>query len=81
MAKLTKIDGAMLRRMVICGTNKLMENKARINALNVFPVPDGDTGTNMALTAAAASKEVEKLDGVSDICTVMARTCLKPATR
>ncbi|MDR2166942.1 MAG: DAK2 domain-containing protein [Clostridiales bacterium] len=62
MAKLKKIDGALLRKMIICGTNNLVANKERVNSLNVFPVPDGDTGTNMSLTAIAAAKEVAKLD-------------------
>jgi len=60
--RITKIDGLMLRNMIIEGSNKLTANKARIDALNVFPVPDGDTGTNMSLTALAAAKEVAKLD-------------------
>ena len=62
LQKVTKIDGKMLRSMIIEGSNRLTANKARIDALNVFPVPDGDTGTNMSLTALAAAKEVEKLD-------------------
>ena len=60
--RITKIDGRMLRNMIIEGSNRLTANKARIDALNVFPVPDGDTGTNMSLTALAAAKEVAKLD-------------------
>ena len=48
--------------MIIAGANKLAEQKDYVDALNVFPVPDGDTGTNMSLTALAASREVEKLD-------------------
>ncbi|MCL2573891.1 MAG: DAK2 domain-containing protein [Defluviitaleaceae bacterium] len=60
--RITKLDGKMLRNMIIEGSNRLTANKARIDALNVFPVPDGDTGTNMSLTALAAAKEVEKLD-------------------
>jgi len=59
--RIAKIDGKMLRAMIICGANRLTANKARINALNVFPVPDGDTGTNMSLTAIAAAREVEKI--------------------
>jgi DAK2 domain fusion protein YloV len=62
LQRITKIDGKMLRSMIIEGSNRLVANKARIDALNVFPVPDGDTGTNMSLTALAAAKEVEKLD-------------------
>jgi len=62
LQRITKIDGKMFRSMVIEGSNRLTANKARIDALNVFPVPDGDTGTNMSLTALAAAREVEKLD-------------------
>lgn len=59
--KFTKMDGAMFRKMIICGANRLTAHKGRINALNVFPVPDGDTGTNMSFTALAAAREVEGL--------------------
>jgi len=62
LQRITKIDGKMLRSMIIEGSNKLTANKVRIDALNVFPVPDGDTGTNMSLTALAAAREVEKLN-------------------
>ena len=62
LQRITKIDGRMLRNMIIEGSNRLTANKARIDALNVFPVPDGDTGTNMSLTALAAAKEVAKMD-------------------
>ena len=60
--RITKLDGILLRNMIIAGANKLTANKVRIDALNVFPVPDGDTGTNMSLTAIAAAREVEKLN-------------------
>ncbi|MFN8482596.1 MAG: DAK2 domain-containing protein [Anaerolineae bacterium] len=52
-------DGQEFRRMIGAGTAWLEHNAAEINALNVFPVPDGDTGTNMMLTARAAYEEVE----------------------
>ena len=55
----TKIDGYMLRRFIINGANLLISNKDRIDALNVFPVPDGDTGTNMSMTASAAAEFVK----------------------
>lgn len=67
--RIARIDGKILRSMIISGANKLAANIERINALNVFPVPDGDTGTNMSLTAIAAAKEVEKLD-TEDVFTV-----------
>ena len=62
MDKFTRIDGKTLRNMIICGTNELIRNKERVNSLNVFPVPDGDTGTNMVATAISAANEVYKLD-------------------
>lgn len=55
----TKIDGYMLRRFIINGANLLINNRDRIDELNVFPVPDGDTGTNMSMTAAAAAEFVK----------------------
>jgi DAK2 domain fusion protein YloV len=45
--------------MIISGANNLENNKAPVNALNVFPVPDGDTGTNMSLTMQSAVKEIK----------------------
>jgi DAK2 domain fusion protein YloV len=51
----------MLKTAVIAGANALYERKSEIDALNVFPVPDGDTGTNMYLTALSAAIDVEKL--------------------
>ena len=57
-----KIDGHKLRKAIIAGANELEREKDYIDSLNVFPVPDGDTGINMSLTAIAAAKEVEKLD-------------------
>jgi len=44
---LTKLNGLILKKMMIAGANRLNENKHIVDALNVFPVPDGDTGTNM----------------------------------
>ncbi|MFQ5593079.1 MAG: DAK2 domain-containing protein [Anaerolineae bacterium] len=51
-------DGQELKRLVGAGTAWLEKNAARVNALNVFPVPDGDTGTNMLLTMQAAMAEI-----------------------
>ena len=52
------INGAMFRKMVLAAANLLEENRKYVDSLNVFPVPDGDTGTNMNLTFKSASKEV-----------------------
>jgi len=57
-----KIDGYMLKKAIIAGANELEKDKDYIDSLNVFPVPDGDTGINMSLTTIAAAKEVEKLN-------------------
>jgi len=53
------IDGMQLKNMIISGANNLENNKGPINSLNVFPVPDGDTGTNMSLTMQSAVREIE----------------------
>ncbi|MHB1392037.1 MAG: DAK2 domain-containing protein [Clostridia bacterium] len=53
------IDGMQLKNMIISGANNLENNKGPVNALNVFPVPDGDTGTNMSLTMQSAVREVK----------------------
>ena len=50
-----------LKNMFSCGVNKLVENYEYINELNVFPVPDGDTGTNMKITSSCALEEVNSL--------------------
>ena len=52
------INGAMLKSMILTSAKLLEINRANIDALNVFPVPDGDTGTNMSLTFQSAIKEL-----------------------
>lgn len=54
------IDGALFQRMVIHASASISAQKQSINELNVFPVPDGDTGTNMSLTIATAALEAKK---------------------
>ena len=54
------IDGALFQRMVIHGAASINAQKQSINELNVFPVPDGDTGTNMSLTIGTAAAEMKK---------------------
>ncbi|MCC6259554.1 MAG: DAK2 domain-containing protein [Anaerolineales bacterium] len=61
-----KIDGLALKRLIDAGFTWLRTNKENVNALNVFPVPDGDTGTNMTLTLQAAWNEIKDL-GVRNI--------------
>ena len=64
------ITGAMLRDAIISASNNINNNKKAVDALNVFPVPDGDTGTNMSMTMAAAAREVARFDDMSNVSTV-----------
>lgn len=57
-----KIDASMLAKMFLAGAHNLEAKKEWINELNVFPVPDGDTGTNMSMTILSAAKEVNGLE-------------------
>lgn len=55
-----RIDSVMLTQMFLQGTHLLSAEKEAVNALNVYPVPDGDTGTNMSLTMGSAVGEIQK---------------------
>ncbi|MBQ6887606.1 MAG: DAK2 domain-containing protein [Lachnospiraceae bacterium] len=61
------IDAKMLSKMFLAGAKNLENKKEWINELNVFPVPDGDTGTNMTMTIMSAAKEVSALAGKEDM--------------
>ena len=61
------ISGKILRDAIISGANNLNNQRSRVDELNVFPVPDGDTGTNMGMTVGAAVRELQAMD---DSCTV-----------
>ena len=69
--KLRFMDGNDFRKGLIAGAQTLGENKELVNSLNVFPVPDGDTGTNMYLTVLSAVKESEKVSqsGIGKVAT------------
>ena len=58
------IDAKMMAKMFLAGAKNLEIKKEWINELNVFPVPDGDTGTNMTLTIMSAAKEVSALHDI-----------------
>lgn len=74
------IDSTKLKDMFLGGYKNLQLHKAEVDALNVFPVPDGDTGTNMSLTLASAVKEIENLQGdCSQILIDFSRGALKGA--
>ena len=59
---ITKIDAAKMKELFLAGARNIEANKDYINELNVFPVPDGDTGTNMTMTIMSAAREVEALE-------------------
>ena len=56
------IDGAAYRRMILSAAASIDLNRQKINELNVFPVPDGDTGTNMGMTIQAAASDLRRMD-------------------
>jgi len=64
-----RLSGELLRRLLISASVELEAHRAEVDALNVFPVPDGDTGTNMNLTVQAAIRELQKCnsDTVSEV--------------
>ncbi|WMJ82088.1 DAK2 domain-containing protein [Clostridium sp. MB40-C1] len=76
-----KIDGHDLRNMIINASNNLEEKKEFVNSLNVFPVPDGDTGTNMSMTFRSAVEEIEDVNSTSiaEIAKKVARGALMGA--
>lgn len=80
--KTTTLDGILLKKALIGGVNYLVKNKDEVNALNVFPVPDGDTGTNMSLTAKSSMKlinEVENDKSLNEVAKAAARGSLMGA--
>lgn len=81
MAKITKIDGNAFRQMMAAASSYLAENKEYVDSLNVFPVPDGDTGTNMSLTFQSAVAELAKVgsNNVGDLAQALARGALMGA--
>ncbi len=63
------LTGELLKNAVISGANHIGNHRSEVDALNVFPVPDGDTGTNMSMTIGAAARELQVL-GEADVATV-----------
>ncbi len=78
---LKTIDAKMLSRMFLAGAKNLDSKKEWINELNVFPVPDGDTGTNMTMTIMSAAKEVAGIDmeDMSAVCKAISSGSLRGA--
>ena len=77
----TTIDSIALREMFNSGAALLTQNREAVDALNVFPVPDGDTGTNMSQTINSAVKELnaKNVSSVGDVASAVARGALKGA--
>ena len=75
------ISGRKYRQMLVAGANMLEKSKQMVNDMNVFPVPDGDTGTNMSLTVTSAVKEVLAVqsESVSDISKALSSGALRGA--
>ena len=67
------IDGALLRDMFLTGAALLEKNRALVDSLNVFPVPDGDTGTNMSMTMQGAVKDLRTMPETATVEEVMAK--------
>ena len=76
------INGKILRNAVISGANNIENNRQLVDSLNVFPVPDGDTGTNMSMTIGSAKRELELLSDnatVEEVSKVTASALLRGA--
>ena len=75
------INGNLLRDAIISAANNIANQKKQVDDLNVFPVPDGDTGTNMSMSIGNAARELERLEGetVSKVASVAASALLRGA--
>ena len=78
---INRIDSLMLKEMFSSGAALLVQNRENVDALNVFPVPDGDTGSNMSQTFSAAVKEMgmKRNNTVAEVADAIARGALKGA--
>ena len=81
MIQFKTIDGLLLRDMVMAGTAILEKNREAVDALNVFPVPDGDTGTNMSRTMQSATREINSKEFLraDEAANALAKGALKGA--
>lgn len=75
------IDARTMQQAFLSGANRINQQKEYINELNVFPVPDGDTGTNMSLTIISAANEVKKLEdpSIESLCKAISGGSLRGA--
>ena len=81
MIQVQTINGVLLRDMAMAGSAMLDANRAEVDALNVFPVPDGDTGTNMSLTMQSAIREINAKEYLraDEACAALAKGALRGA--
>ena len=79
--KSNTLDASVVRNMFLAGAKNLESKKEWINELNVFPVPDGDTGTNMTATIMSAAKEVAALENptMQEVCKAISSGSLRGA--
>ena len=76
------INSTEFRKMILVGAKQLELARAKVDALNVFPVPDGDTGTNMSLTMQSAVRELSACQSsvaFSEVCDSISKGALKGA--
>ncbi|MBQ9157500.1 MAG: DAK2 domain-containing protein [Eubacterium sp.] len=75
------IDARKFQKLFLAGANRLNSQKEYINELNVFPVPDGDTGTNMSMTILSAAREVSKIEDptIPALCKAISNGSLRGA--
>ena len=75
------INGEILKNAIISGAHNISVQKNHINDLNIFPVPDGDTGTNMSMTIMAAAKALEDYEGTNagEVAEIAAKAMLRGA--
>src|ERR1700693_5510137 len=76
---LTSLSAADLRQAVLRFRDALRAHQEELNRLNVYPVPDGDTGTNMALTLESVSAELRTADSMDEVCHAVSRGSLMGA--
>ena len=81
MVNVTKLEGKQFRNMVAVGAKRLNKNAEYVNSLNVFPVPDGDTGTNMNLSLQSGVKAIENVDSnkMNELATALSKGLLMGA--
>ncbi len=79
MAALERLDAAALRQSITRFRDALRLHQEELNRLNVYPVPDGDTGTNMALTVESVVTELQHADNMADVCQAISHGSLMGA--